>query len=208
MKAFIEFIKSSVMGGFFVLLPICLIAYLVFEGVEMFMAFSDAMTEAIGLDGPLYHALILAAGVLIIVCICFVVGMLIRTRAGGYSVGLLDKLLTKVPMFTLIKRIVDQTSGAGAENFAPVLFSLSAGEMSVFGLFIERSGEDMAVVFVPSSPAPGVGHVVQVPYENMQFLDASLISSMDGLMNWGNGLGKAFATVKDKEKLANGNGLV
>ncbi|SDL48047.1 Uncharacterized membrane protein [Maridesulfovibrio ferrireducens] len=199
MKSIADFFKSAVMGGFFVLLPICVIAFLIYEGIEIFIAFTDEMTDALGLEGPLLHALILLAGAVVVILICFVVGMIIRTKVGGYSVGLLDRLLGKVPLFNIIKRVIDQTSGAGTENFAPVLFTLSGGEVSVLGLFIERSGENMAVVFVPSSPTSGVGHVVQVPYNNMQFLDASLLSVVDGLMNWGNGLGKSFATIKVKD---------
>ena len=189
MKAIAEFIKSTLVGGFFVILPMLIIYLLVKETMGIVTALAspimDLFPETViaGIKTPTLFALIL------LVIVAFVMGLLLRHAIAQRAVDAFEnKLLNKLPGYTIIRSLTRRFSGSeDTEAFRPALMSMPINSYAVVFL-IEDFGNGFYSVLVPVSPTPGAGNVQIVPAERITLLDASTAAVFDSLSRWGEGL--------------------
>jgi uncharacterized membrane protein len=205
MRHLLEFLKTTVIGGFLVLLPV--VAVLVLIGI--------ALHSVIGIIAPMaanlpiktiggYAAATLLA-VLLILGFCFLAGLLVQLRLGQLVQSWLEShLLRRLPGYTMVKNLTRQVAGQEGTEFAPALIDLYGSEARVIGLIMEELDDGRMTVFVPLSPTSTLGQVYILPAAKVTKLKARFLDVANTLTQWGAEAEKVLAAppaVDEKPKI-------
>jgi uncharacterized membrane protein len=189
MKGVLEFLKTTVIGGLFVLLPVLLFYLLLAQALPMVIALAEPLALLLP-DGALDQAKakVLMALILIVVS-SFLIGLALRLAAGRRLGAWVEgNLLMRLPSYAVVKRLVRGVAGdtEGGAFKPAVLVSWNGVREVVF--VIEDPGDKYLTVLVPRAPTPFTGSVKIVPREQVEPLDAGLGDVTRTLGHWGVGL--------------------
>lgn len=189
MKAVAEFVKTTLVGGVLFLVPVVLVVLLIGQALKI-------AVETLGPVARLAPARTVAGVVLVdvlaivgVVAICFVVGLLIRTRPGRALGERLEYLvLSRVPGFTLVKSAARGL--AGVEAGSDVSVALARIEDAwVLAFIVERPVDGYYTVFVPSAPTPAAGSIYYLTEDRLRPLDIPVGTALACIMRLGVGSG-------------------
>lgn len=166
MKDFKDFIKMATWGGFFVMLPLILFFYFIIWIVEglivIFHPISIIYQNTFGFDIYLCHFLSLFT----FIGVCFFIGLFVKTQLGNYTHYLIEKLLKKIPGYSIVNDILNQFFGKDKKSFKKVVLidRLSNGVYETAFLtdefFIEE--KHFYSLFIPTGPNPTSGFIVHL----------------------------------------------
>ena len=188
MKGLLSFIKTTLAGGFFVVLPMMLIYTMLGETLELATALAQPIVDLLPegfMEGAQFPDL-LAIVLILIVSLLF--GLALRTSWGRRLIQKAEhSVLEKIPGYSTVRSLSRSVVGDDIEGqFEPALLSLPMeGKALVF--VVERNDDGRLTVFLPSSPAPAVGTIQVVPADRVQLLDASAAQVFEALSQWGVG---------------------
>ena len=178
-----SFVKTSLLGGVVVILPV-VIVFLAFRWLVSVIArviapLTRLVTEASRLQSFL-------AGILtvtLIVLICFLVGAILKTRAGNFFYKELEnRILKTAPGYSLVKQIVIQFLGQKENPFSRVALVRVFGNETLMTAFVTGVHPDgMYTVFVPSGLNPTTGNIFVHP------VDVSIEEAMKSIISCGSG---------------------
>ena len=189
MKDLANFFKTTVLGGFFVVLPIAVLLILVDQMLSMVDGLVEPIAELFAVEtvGGVEIALVLSA--LAILLLCFIAGLVIRTRLGTRILHQVEgSILNRVPGYTLLKNLTQRFSTTEATRTV-VLARIHAEDAWCFAFVADELEDDRVVVFVPMAPTPTIGTLYVLPRENVREIAAGTGATMNCLMQWGIGAG-------------------
>jgi uncharacterized membrane protein len=192
MKAIIEFLKTTLVGGLLVVLPIWLSMLLLAKTLgTLSVLFKPIMDK---LPDEAQHPLLLSALVLLLGC--FAVGLLVRTSPGGLVKRFIQThLLDHIPGYGVIRGMTQQLAHRDEEGaFAPCLAEIEEALVPAF--IVERHDDGRLTVFVPSAPTPIAGSVYILAPERVHPLDVSLVKVMSCISKWGSGSGELLSAMR------------
>ena len=203
MKQIAEFLKTTVIGGLFVLLPVLLIFMLLAEALQMVVALATPIADLFPkgafdqAEAPVLIALIL------IVAVSFLLGLTLRSAALSRLGGWIERtVLSRLPAYTVLKRLTMGFAKEEAAAFKPGLLISAEGWKDIVYV-IEDHGDRQLTVLVPWAPTAFSGSVKVVDRDRVEMLDANLGDVSKVLSLWGMGtqdlMGKGSATGKGKE---------
>lgn len=184
MKHFLAFLKATLLGGVIVVFPAWLAVLLVLKALahlEIFVKpISKHLPQAIG------HPRVIA--ILVLVGLCFLVGLAIHTAIGRRIERAAERLvLDKIPGYTTLHgfaaRLSDSKENA---SFQPAL-------ALVPGFIVEQHSGNRCTVFIPSVPTPMAGSVYIIDNSRVHPLDLPAVSVMQCISKWGGGSDKLLA---------------
>ena len=190
MKHFLAFLKTTLLGGLIVVLPAWLAVLLVLKALghlEIFVKpISKHLPEAIA------HPRVIA--ILVLVGLCFLVGLAIHTAIGRRIEHAAERLvLNKIPGYNTLHgfaaRLTDSDEGA---SFQPALVEIE--EALVPGFIVEQHSGNRCTVFIPSVPTPMAGAVYIIDNNRVHPLDLPAISVMQCISKWGGESDKLLAS--------------
>jgi uncharacterized membrane protein len=181
MKRLLAFIKATLLGGVIVVLPAWLAVLLVLKVLGQLQVFVKPVSSH--LPQTIAHPRIIA--VVMLLAICFLVGLVIQTTIGGQLRRIVEKgVLEKLPGYTMLRGFAGQLTEFGtAEGFRPVLVEIEEALVPAF-LIEEHSGE-RCTVFVPSVPTPMAGTIYIIARSRVHLLDVSAMAVMKCISKWG-----------------------
>jgi uncharacterized membrane protein len=188
MKGLLSFFKTTLAGGFFVVLPMMLIYMLLDETLEAATALAMPIVDLLpkGFMEEAQFPTLLAIVLILLVSLLF--GLALRTSWGKSLIRKAEQaVLERIPGYSTVRRlsrsfVVDDIEG----KFEPALLTLPMdGKVIVF--VVERHVDGQFTVFLPSSPTPLLGTVQVVPGERVQLLDAEAGKVFEALSQWGVG---------------------
>ena len=195
MKQLIAFLKTTIVGGPFVLLPILLFYLLLAELLEVMVALATPIADLFP-QGTFerIHAPVLVA-VVLIVGASFLLGLTLRSMIlNRMGLWIERTLLGRLPLYGAVKRLSRGLIGAKEDNaFRPAVFSSADGEREIVYV-IEDHGDDQVTVLVPWAPASFAGSVKIVGTDRIEMLDASLGDVSRALSHWGVGVCELLTT--------------
>jgi uncharacterized membrane protein len=193
MKALGEFVKTTLIGGLLIVVPIYFAVLLLLKAVTGLMALLHPIVAA--LPSSLENWRRVAAAV-IVVAICFVLGLITRTRGGRRAQEWFETtVLEKIPGFAVVRGIVRRISGtARDETFQPVLVEIEDALTPAF--IVEELEDDRFVVLVPSVPTPAAGAIYILPRERIHWIDASVTEVVGVITKWGSGTGRLVKAMR------------
>jgi len=195
MKRALRFTTRSLLSGVLVIVPIYLALLLLLKG----------MKSVVGLVRP--FALLLpdwvpaetALSLLLVLVICFLLGVAIRTRAGQAVRDRVERtIFEKIPGYGLLRSLTQQMAGKSRENiWRPALFESDEGLLPAF--IIEDFGDGRFTVFVPSIPTPLAGAVYVADRRRVHPLDVPFTDALKTISRWGSGAKDLVAAMERAE---------
>ena len=185
MKGLAELTKTTLIGGLLVVLPIYLTILLLAKmlaGVLELLAPVTAVIPA----GARFQQL---AAILIVLAVCLVVGLLVRTRFGLRVKNAFERsVLEKIPGYTMVRGLAQRISGDESEGaFRPALVELEDALSPAF--IIEELEDGRYTVLVPSVPTPAAGALFILPRERVHPVDVPFTQAVKVITKWGVGAG-------------------
>src|SRR6266581_4428352 len=154
MKRTFPFLKTTLMGGLLVLLPLWLMALLIAKAVGLIKSLAAPVVAQ--LPGQLHHPTLIA--VLLLLAVCFLTGLIMRTALGRRGADAIEShFLNRIPGYTFIRSLTHRFVGGEEGPFAACLAAI--GDTLVPALVVEEHDNEQCTIFVPSAPTPGVGAI-------------------------------------------------
>jgi uncharacterized membrane protein len=192
MKTLTKFLKMTLVGGLLVVLPLWVSLLLLLKAIKGAMAMLLPIAKL--LPQWFVHEKVAALGLLLV--ICFVVGLLARTRPGK-QVGewLSGHILDRIPGFSLVRGMTRQLAGKkDEESFQPALVEIEEALVPAF--IIEKHSDGQFTVFVSSSPTPMAGAIYILQPERVHPVDVPLRKAMVCVTKWGAGAAEMRAAMR------------
>jgi len=195
MKVVQRFLANALIGGVLVVLPIYLAVLLLLKGMQSAATLIRPFTMLLPDWLPAEKALSL----LLVVTVCFLIGVAVRTRLGGVLRERIESsLLERLPGYSLLRSLTQQLMGEGRENvWKPALVEIE--EALVPGFVIEELEDGRFTVFVPSVPTPLAGAIYVLSRDRVHPLDVSFAQAIKSISRWGSGSKELVAAMKKAE---------
>jgi uncharacterized membrane protein len=185
-RPLLTFIRATMSGGILVMLPVVLVVILATRAFEILQKISAPLAKQMpdflfGLDGS--RLITITLGVII----CFVTGLMVRSKSVRSRVGKLEEvLMLYVPGYSMIKSIAADSLGQVMEGrLVPVLIE-EDGAFNI-GFLVEEKGP-WATVFVPEAPRHDSGEVKIIPAVHVKKLDMPSNLATRAIKNYGKGI--------------------
>jgi len=193
MRPLAQFVKTTLIGGLLVVVPLYFSALLVLKALAGLVALVDPLTALLPAS---VHAFRKIAAVGMIVFACFTLGIVARTRLGDYILKTLERrVLEKIPGFAVLRSVVRRLSGrSDDDSFQPVLVKIE--EALTPGFIVEELDDDRFVVLVPSVPTPAAGALYILPRARVHWVDVPVTEAVAVITRWGAGTGKLVKAMR------------
>ncbi len=191
----LDFVKTTLVGGFLVVVPLVLLILIVDETLGVFEALVAPVAALLPVEELGGMAVANLVGFGLILGFCFGAGLVARTAIGARVGGWLEEaILGRVPGYRMMKTLSRQVAGAGgadASMFVPAVLELPEDSMQLVYL-IEEHPNGFATIMIPSVPAALAGPLQCVPSRRLRKLDVSLARVVQSLQACGLGAGPFF----------------
>jgi len=185
----INFIKSAVVNGLVILIPLVLILVAIKEIISLMISFATPIADMFpeGTFDNVKETEIIS--LLLILGVAFVLGLLSKIKAGrAVGRGIEKYSLDRIPMYRMLKSLVGAFLNLETEeSFKPALLENDSGDMEP-AYVIEDRGRSRVVVLVPWAPTAFAGSVKLVGRERIHYLDVTLDEFSLSLTHLGIGL--------------------
>jgi len=188
MKKITEFLKTSLIGGLLVLLPLVMFYLLMNEIIGLLIALATPIADLF--PGGLFDNLKLPGLIALVLLVgaSFVFGLALRSaNLRRFGSWLEEALLGKLPIYKAVKRLSHGLLGAKEDGvFKPAVMHSENGEREIVYL-IEEDGKGQVTVLVPWAPASFAGSLKIISRDRIELLDSNLADTSRVLSHWGVG---------------------
>jgi uncharacterized membrane protein len=189
-----NFLRTTLLGGAIVVLPLtifALLAKLIFDTLRALIAPVSNLVKLPFITSDFLTDLITFA---LIIAFFFLVGLLVQTRLGKGMVALIEReLFVKLPMYSTIKETVLQFSGAKKMPFSQVALVRPFGnDTLMYGFIADEHENGKYTVFVPTAPNPTNGFVFYLESHQVQLVDVKPEDAIRMIIGIGTGASKMF----------------
>jgi uncharacterized membrane protein len=186
MKDLAEFTKTTLIGGLLVVLPIYLSILLLAKTLSGILALLSPVTAAVPASGQFRQVI----AILIVLAVCFVAGIVVRTGPGRRAKNVLERsVLERIPGYALVRGLTKRVSGEEGDGaFRPALVEIE--EALSPGFIIEELDDGRYTVLVPSVPTPAAGSLFILPRDRVHPLDVPFTQAVGVISKWGAGAGE------------------
>ena len=195
------FIKTTLIGGIGIILPIVILV-LVFSWLFRFVTRNiQPLTNLIFANQDSIGIFADVISIILIITVCFLVGVIVRTKLGHYIHDSIEKiLLKKIPGYNIAKDTVEQFIGREEMPFSSVaLVKLFDNDTLVTGFITDKHSNGSYTVFVPTGPNPTSGNIIHVKPENVFKVDISVEHAMKSIIACGAGSNKLIEKYMDSQ---------
>lgn len=184
MKIIAEFVKSTILGGLLVILPVVLLIIMVAKVLGMLKPVADPIAGQL----PEQYRYPMIVGVLLVVVLCFGAGLLAATRVGRTVGGLIEaSMLNRIPGYStvrsLTRRVVNEEEDS--RKFAPCFAEIEDALVPAF--IIEELDDGGYTIFVPSAPTPAAGTIYVLTRDRVHLVDAPFMDVIKSVSKFGVG---------------------
>jgi uncharacterized membrane protein len=185
----IKFIKSALVNGLAMLLPVVLVFLAIREIFELLVNIATPIADLFpeGTFDHIKETEILA--VLLIIGLAIFLGILSKMKAGRVlGHGIEKYTLNKIPMYRMLKSLVGAFLNLESEeSFKPAFLETDSGDLEP-AYVIEDRGRPLVVVMIPWAPTAFAGSVKLVKRERVHRLDVTLDEFSLSLTHLGTGM--------------------
>lgn len=183
-----DFLKTTIIGGLFVLLPVLLFVMLLDEAIGMLVGLATPLADLFpegtfdNLRFPLLAAVTLITGT------SFLLGLVMRASPGKRVLSWIEQnTLGRLPAYNMVRTLTAALLQTDATVFKPAMLVAEDGTRQPAYL-VEDHGDGHCTVLVPWAPTPFAGSVKVVPRDMLQLLEVSLADFTRALSHLGVGL--------------------
>jgi uncharacterized membrane protein len=191
MKRIKRFLKTTILGGVIVILPVVLtfffLRWLFIFATGLIEPLTRMLMEQSKMQKVVADIIVIA----VIVLVCFLIGLVVKTRFGRFLyITLEDKILEVAPGYNLFKETIKQILGKDRTPFSTValvqVFGSSCNTMMT-GFVTDEHPDGYYTVFIPSALTPTSGLIYHVEKQYVHIVDASVEDTMRIVISCGMG---------------------
>ena len=203
MNRFREFVKNTALGGLLVILPLAIFFLALTWIFGLVLTAINPLTTIVMQKSPLQGIVADILVVILLMIVCFTVGIIVRTKLGKWLYLLLESnVFLKVPGYSLIKETVFQFLGGKKSPFSSVALVQIFGNETLVSAFITDEHKDGTLtVFVPTGPNPTSGNIYHLPRNLVHPVDVSVEDAMRSIISCGAGSSTLIANRTDQNQL-------
>lgn len=183
-------IKSILMRGLFILLPVLILFLLLAEIFQLLVALASPLADLVFPPDELEN---IQVEVLLAIALLFLFSLLIGLLA--YSIigrkwgeRIERNTVGRIPMYRAVKRLTSGfTDADGDDAFLPGLLNSAEGEQDLV-FVIEDHGNGKLTVMLPWAPAAFAGSLKVVRSDKVELIDTNIGEYSKILSHWGVGL--------------------
>lgn len=192
MKFLREFVANALLGGALVVLPIYLAVLLLLKGMQAVVGLVRPVAKLLPEWMPAENILAL----LLVLIVCFVVGLAVRTRAGRSIRSRMEvSVLGKIPGYGMLRGLTQRMAGeAGEDVWKPAFAEIEDALVPAF--IIEAHDDGRLTVFVPSVPTPFAGAVYILHGSRVHPIDVPFVQAIQSISKWGSGSKDLIAAMR------------
>jgi uncharacterized membrane protein len=188
MKQLLEFLKTTALGGLFVLLPLLLLYLLLSEALGLIVVLAGPIADLFPkatFDDIKYPVVV---GLGLIMGVSFLIGLSLRSENGRRLGRWIERMvLNRLPVYKALKSLTTGFAEAGKDGaFKTAMLKSSNGEREIVYV-IEDHGDGQHTVLLPLAPTAFSGFVKVVDQDRLEILDANLGNVSRVLSHWGVG---------------------
>jgi uncharacterized membrane protein len=197
MKKFCEFAGSAFLSGLLIVVPIYLSILLLLKAMQSVVGFVRPLAMLVPAWFPAERALSL----LLVLIVCFLIGVAVRTPAGRAIRERIEKsLFERIPGYALLRSLTQRIAGKDEERaWKPALAEIEEALVPAF--IIEELDDGRFTVFVPSVPTPFAGAVYILAAERVHPLNVPFTEALKSISRWGSGSKELVAAMKPESTL-------
>lgn len=197
-----EFTKATLIGGVFILVPVMLVVYLVGEALGFAYRTIQPLMRHLPFSTVRGNSLAFLVAIGVVVAICFVAGLLAKTRLAQWLVAKIESaILSNLPGYSLIKAMGEGMVGLDSPSGRKAVLVRFIDRQQV-GIVMDETGgagpTDELVVFVPNVPSPWTGTLHVVPRSQTEPIPVPLRETIESLQKLGIGLSRVLARPQEK----------
>ena len=193
MKYAREFITSTIVGGLFIVVPVYLATLLMLKGMKSVASLVRPLAVLVPdwIPAERLFSLLLVLG------LCFLVGLVVRTQAGQAVRERMEKVFfDRLPGYSLLRSLTQRMAGDTDEHaWQPALVEIEDALVPAF--IIEELNDGRLTVFVPSVPTPLAGAVYILRRERVHILDIPFTQAIRSVSRWGSGSRDLVAAMRN-----------
>jgi uncharacterized membrane protein len=189
MKRLKKFIKTTILGGVIVLLPVLLTGFLLNWLFNFITGLINPLTKMVVEKAQMQKYVADVLVILIIIAICFIVGLLVSTKLGRFFHRQMEKRILKVmPGYTLFRNTIKQFLGQDKAPVSRVALVQAFGNSTLMtGFVTDQHPDGRYTVFVPSALNPTTGLILHMEKQYVHLVDASVEDTMRSIISCGAG---------------------
>jgi uncharacterized membrane protein len=191
MRGIYRFLRSTILGGLVVLLPLMAAGAVVMWAVGIAIKAIRPVLNWMPDSSVGGVSLTLLMAIIGVVACCFLAGLLAETAVMRGLGRRAERLALTIPGYALMKNV--GANVVGVEGQHPVQTVLVRFEATwQLGFLMETLSDDLHVVFVPGVPKALVGSLHIVSADRVQILKMSVSAGLDFLSRLGVGLSETW----------------
>ena len=195
MDALRNSVRTVVRGALF-LVPIVLLLILFAQAVKFIARLLAPVARLVPTETVAGTIVVDLLAIAAIVALCFLAGFLARTAViGAIGDRLEHVVLRRIPGFTLVKGMTEGIFGIDTGSAVKVALAW-VEESWVLAFIMERHGNGISTVFVPSAPTPAAGAIYYLPDSRLKLLDVPVSTAIACITSLGIGSRELLATVQ------------
>ena len=189
MKQLTEFLKTTILGGLFVLLPVLLLYLLLSEALQLIVVLATPIADLFPKGTFDKTATPILLGLALIVVISFVIGLVLRSEIGRTLGRRIERAtLDRLPGYTVLKSLTGGFKGSEeGEAFKPAVLISPDGTREL-AYRIEDHKDGHVTVLLPWAPTPFAGSIKIVEQDRVELIDTNLAGFTEALSHWGVGV--------------------
>jgi uncharacterized membrane protein len=191
MKKLRAFVATTTIGGITVVLPTVLLI-MIFRGLFRWASgLIRPLTGMLAARAPLQGVLADLVVLSLILLVCFLVGLIVRTKMGRFLQQNLEKhILDVAPGYRIIRETVMQLLGRKKSPFSTVALVRLYNNEALMTAFVTDDHEgDWYSIFIPTGPNPTTGYIVHLPGERVFPIDVRVDTAIRSVIACGAGSG-------------------
>ena len=195
MKSIRRYLLGGLVTGFIVVVPLYLSILLLLKA----MGSIRGLVKPVSLLIPDWLPGEDLMAFLLVLILCLVVGMIVRTTAGRAVRERIERsLFERIPGYALLRSLTQRLVGEDRENvWKPALVEIEEALVPAF--IIEEFDDGRYTVFVPSVPTPLAGAVYILERRRVHPIDVPFTQAIKVISRWGQG-SKELVTAMERNK--------
>ncbi len=181
-----EYFKKTIIGGVLFLIPLSVIAYILFRIFKVFRGIAEFIDQFIPIKTIAGAVAVDVLAILLIVLVCFFFGLLAKASAIQFFREVIeDKILIHIPGYVFFKVYTKgmEDASTNTNELDPVLVDFD--DNTQLGFLIHEAKEGLSTIYLPGSPNPWSGSVVYVKNSRIRQVDISSRKAFQHLQQTG-----------------------
>ena len=201
MKKITEFLKTTILGGLFVLLPVILVYLALSEVLDVLVAMATPIADLFFPGHFKESEFVVIIAIALLISLSFILGLIMLSDTGRRFGDWIERIiLDKVPGYNAIKSLTKGFASSEEDStFKPALLKSSDGEKE-FVYIVEDVDDNNLAILVPWSPTPFAGSIKIIPKVRVEPLAVNMGKLTEVLSHWGVGSKDILSEKSEPEK--------